>query len=168
MDPKPYPEPSVNNYYGKQRLWNAIPSKVGLINKKTEEWGYPDHAPPPRGLRQSPQYFPFFFEKYFPDVHAVLVIDSVLNSETTKPIFQFPCSMSKREISNYLTQLYGLDNIVQVHVRNHRGKFFKNELGIIKTLPDYKEAVVVLDTPVRVDLKVVKATEDVGATPGKT
>lgn len=159
-DPRPYPEPSVNNYYGKTRLWNPIAGKIGIVNKKIEEWGWPHNRPPPAGLRRSPEYFPHFFDRYFPDEEVKLVLDSVLNQETTRPVFQVHPSMSRQEITNYLRNIYGLDNIVHVAVRNLRGRRLKNEVGAIKTLPDYKLAIVELDTPVIIEMKQIKGSED--------
>lgn len=159
-DPRPYPEPAVNNYYGRTRLWNPIAGKIGVINKKAEDWGWPHQRPPPTGLRQSKEHFPFFFERYFPDVAVRLVLDSVLNNETTRPVFHIPQDMSKQELVNYLKNIYGIDNVVRISVRNVRGKRFKNEVGMIKTLPDYKIAVVELDSPVVVEFKQIKGTED--------
>ncbi|EPY42757.1 hypothetical protein AGDE_01166 [Angomonas deanei] len=159
-DPRPYPEPAVNNYYGRSRIWNPIAGKIGLVNKKIEEWDWPKRRPPPTGLRHSPEYFPYFFDKYFPDVEVSLVLDSVLNNETTRPVFTIPQDMSKQELANYLKNIYNIDNIAQIGVRNVRGKRFKNEVGTIKSHPDYKTAVVELDSPVVVEFKHIKGTED--------
>jgi large subunit ribosomal protein L23 len=165
-DPLPYPEPAFNNLYGRQRLWNAIPSKFGVASKKAHDWGYPERDPPPKGLRESPEYFPYFFDKYFPDVECRLVLDSVLNVDTTMPVFEFPPHMSKAEIANYLRNVHGFDNIVNVTTRNISGRTYKNEIGVIKQLPDVKLAHVTLDAPVRIDFKQVKTTEESEATMG--
>lgn len=159
-DPRPYPEPAVNNYHGRSRIWNPIAGKIGIVNKKIEAWGWPHHKPPPAGLRRSQDYFPHFLERYFPDVEVKLVLDSVLNQETTRPVFHVPQSMSRREIINYLRNIYGIDNVVRIGIRNVRGKRFKNEVGSIKSLPDYKVAVVELDTPVVIEMKQIKGSED--------
>lgn len=159
-DPRPYPEPSVNNYYGRTRLWNPIAGKIGIINKKIEEWGWPHQRPPPAGLRQSAEYFPHFFDRYFPDAEVKLVLDSVLNQETTHPVFHVPQDMSRKEIMHYLRNIYGIDNVVRIGIRNMRGRRFKNEVGAIKSLPDYKVAVVELDTPVSIEFKQIKGSED--------
>mmetsp|Transcript_2928 Transcript_2928/g.3311 ORF Transcript_2928/g.3311 Transcript_2928/m.3311 type:complete len:243 (-) Transcript_2928:64-792(-) len=160
MDEKPSPEPCENNYYGRTRLWNAIPSKVGVVNKKSEDFGWPHRRPPPTGIRQSPEYFPHFFSKYFPDVECRLVVDSVLNNETTKPVFLFPPDMSKADIGNYLKNVYGFDNIVAIHTRNLTPRRYKNEVGSIKLSAAYKQATVILDAPVKIDFKAIKGTED--------
>lgn len=162
MDPKPIPEPETNNLYGKKRMWNAIPSSATLAAKKHEEFGWPFRDPPPTGLRNSPEYFPYWFDKYFPDVKCRLVLDSVLNNETMEPKFHFPPDMSKQEIQNYLQNIHGFDNIDSVETRNFAGLRYKNEVGAIKQLDHYKEAVVTLDSPVVVELKQVKETADVG------
>lgn len=159
-DPRPYPEPTVNNYHGRSRIWNPIAGKIGLVNKKAEEWGWPHQKPPPTGLRQSREHFPHFFSRYFPDTEVRLVLDSVLNNETTRPVFQIPQDMSKQELVNYLKNIYNVDNIVRISVRNVRGRRFKNEVGAIKVMPDYKVAVVELDSPVVVEFKQIKGTED--------
>ncbi|KPI88334.1 hypothetical protein ABL78_2573 [Leptomonas seymouri] len=159
-DPRPFPEPAVNNYYGRTRIWNPIAGKIGLVNRKAEEWGWPHRRPPPTGLRRSPEYFPFFFDRYFPSEEVRLVLDSVLNNETTYPVFHIPQNMSKQELVNYLKHLYHIDNVVRISVRNVRGKRFKNEVGQIKSMPDYKVAVVELDAPVSIELKQFKGTED--------
>lgn len=159
-DPRPYPEPSVNNYFGRTRLWNPILGKIGIVNRKAEEWGWPHQRPPPTGLRQSPEYLPHFLDRYFPDVEVRLVLDSVLNNETMRPVFQIPQDMSKQELVNYLKNIYSIDNVVRISVRNMRGRRFKNEVGQIKTYPDYKVAVVELDGPVSIELKQIKGTED--------
>ncbi|KAG5476957.1 hypothetical protein LSCM1_05291 [Leishmania martiniquensis] len=159
-DPRPFPEPAVNNYYGRSRIWNPIAGKIGVVNRKAEEWGWPHQRPPPTGLRRSPEYFPFFFSRYFPDVEVRLVLDSVLNNETTRPVFHIPQDMSKQELVNYLRNIYNIDNVVRISVRNMRGRRFKNEVGEIKSLPDYKVAVVELDSPVSVVFKQIKGTED--------
>ncbi|AYU79424.1 hypothetical protein LdCL_250014500 [Leishmania donovani] len=159
-DPRPFPEPAVNNYFGRSRIWNPIAGKIGLVNRKAEEWGWPHQRPPPTGLRRSPEYFPFFFSRYFPDVEVRLVLDSVLNNETTRPIFHIPQDMSKQELVNYLKNIYNIDNVVRISVRNMRGRRFKNEVGEIKSLPDYKVAVVELDSPVSIVFKQIKGTED--------
>lgn len=160
-DERPYPEPSINNYYGKARLmWNPIAGKIGVINKKHEDFGWPERRPPPSGLRASPEFFPYFFEKYFPSAEVVLVIDSVLNNETTRPVFQIPQDMSREELVNYLRNIYQIDNIVEISVRNMRGKRYKNEVGTIKQLPDVKIATVSLDAPIVIDFKQIKGTEE--------
>lgn len=160
MDPKPIQEPCVNDYFGRTRLWNAIPSKVGVVNKKSEDFGWPHRRPPPTGLRLSAEYFPFFFSKYFPDVECRLVVDSVLNNETTQPVFLFPPDMSKAEIANYLKNVYGFENIVSIKTRNLTPRRYKNEVGSIKLSAAYKQATVVLDAPVKIDFKAIKGTED--------
>lgn len=157
---RPLEKDPVNPQWGRSRLYNPIPSRIGIVNKKASDWGYPERRPPPAGIRKSAEFFPHFFEKYFPAEECRLVIDSVLNTDSTKPVFHFPPHMSKREIHNYLKNIYGLDNIIKVTTRNVKGRFFKNEIGKIKSLPDYKEATVVLDAPVRVDFKQIKGTED--------
>lgn len=162
-DARPFPEPVVNNYYGRLRLWNAIPSRVGVLRAKADAWGYPHREPPPKGLRQSREFFPFFMEKYFPDVECRLVIDSVLNVDTNTPIFEFPPHVSKLEIINYLRNIHGIDNIIDIKTKNVSGRTFKNEIGKIKMLPDVKLAFVTLDAPVRIDFKLVKTTEEADA-----
>nr|CCC94698.1 conserved hypothetical protein [Trypanosoma congolense IL3000] len=159
-DPRPFPEPSVNDYFGRSRIWNPIACKIGYVRKKAEEWGWPLKRPPPTGLRHSQEFFPFFFDRYFPDAEVRLLLDSVLNNETKHPVFQIPCDMSKVELVNYLRNIYGIDNVVRVQVRNRRGRRYKNEVGEIRMLNDYKLAVVELDTPVSVELKQIKGTED--------
>lgn len=160
IDPKPAPENPVNNYYGKMRLFNVIPSKVGVVNKKAEDFGWPHRRPPPTGLRESPEFFPYFFSRYFPDVDCKLVVDSVLNNETTQPAFLVPQDMSKEEIANYLKNVYGMDNIVHVTTKNFSHRKYKNEVGTIKTIAGIKSAMVLLDAPVKVDFKAIKGTED--------
>lgn len=160
MDPKPSPESPVNDYYGRTRLHNPIVSKIALVNKKSEDFGWPHRRPPPTGLRRSPEYLPFFTEKYFPDVEVKLVLDSVINNETTRPMFLCPPSMSRRELTSYLRNIYGIDNVARIDVRNFQGKKYKNELGQIKQLPSVKSAIVTLDSPVSIDLKAIKGTED--------
>lgn len=160
IDPNPFPEKPVNNYYGRTRLWNAIPSKVGIVNKKAEDFGWPHRRPPPTGLRESQEFFPYFFSRYFPDVECKLIVDSVLNNETTDPTFLFPPNMSREEIANYLKNVYGMDNIVHVIVRNMPHRKYKNEVGTIKLTPGLKQATVILDTPVKIDFKAIKGTED--------
>nr|6YXX_AX Chain AX, uL23m [Trypanosoma brucei brucei]6YXY_AX Chain AX, uL23m [Trypanosoma brucei brucei] len=159
-DPRPFPDPPVNDYFGRSRIWNPIACKLGYVRKKADEWGWPNKPPPPTGLRYSQEFFPFFFERYFPDAEVRLLLDSVLNNETKRPVFQIPCSMSKVELVNYLKNIYGIDNVVRVEVRNRRGRRYKNEVGEIKMMDDYKVAVVELDTPVSVELKQIKGTED--------
>ncbi|KAH9586560.1 Ribosomal protein L25/L23 [Trypanosoma melophagium] len=159
-DPRPYPEPAVNDYYGRSRLWNPIAGKIGFVKKKAEEWGWPHQRPPPTGLRRSQEFFPYFFARYFPDVEVRLLLDSVLNNETTRPVFLIPCDMSRVELANYLKNIYGVDNIVRIQVRNMRGRRYKNEVGEIKAMDDYKVAVVELDSPVSVEFKQIKGTED--------
>eukprot|EP00758_Cryptobia_borreli_P002281 Tbor_TRINITY_DN2913_c0_g1::TRINITY_DN2913_c0_g1_i1::g.1081::m.1081 len=160
MDPKPKKEIPVNTYWGEKRIWNAIPSKIGIVNKKAEEWDYPYRQPPPAGLRRSKEYFPHYFNQHFPNIECRLVIDSVLNNETKNPVFHFPMHMSRLEIRNYLKNVYQLDNIISVRTRNIKGRYFKNEVGTIKSMPDYKEAIVKLDAPVKVDFKQIQGTED--------
>lgn len=160
MDPKPIPEKEKNTYFGKETLWNPIPSAAGVWAKKSADWGWPQRDPPPRGLRQSPEYFPHFFQKYFPDVQCRLQIDSVLNNETRTPVFSFPCDMSKQEIRNYLRNIYGIDNIEKVETRNSNGQRYKNELGMIRMTLPFKRATVTLDAPVVIELKTVKETSD--------
>jgi large subunit ribosomal protein L23 len=160
MDPKPFPETAENNYYGKSRLFNVIPSKVGVVNKKAEDFGWPHRRPPPTGLRESPEFFPYFFSRYFPDVDCKLVIDSVLNNDTTQPMFLVPQDMSKEEIANYLKNVYGMDNIVSISTKNYSHRKYKNEVGTIKTIAGIKSAIVLLDAPVKVDFKAIKGTED--------
>lgn len=159
-DPRPYPEPAVNNYFGRSRLWNPIAGKIGIINRKAEDWGWPHRRPPPTGLRQSPEFLPYFMDRYFPDVEVRLVLDSVLNNETTNPVFLIPQDMSKQELVNYLKNLYNIDNVVRIAVHNVRGRHFKNEVGEIKSMPDYKIALVELDTPVVIEFKQIKGTDD--------
>lgn len=159
-DPRPFPDPPVNDYFGRSRIWNPIAGKMGYVHKKAEDWGWPHNRPPPSGLRRSQEYFPMFFDRYFPDVDVRLVLDSVLNNETTRPVFYIPCDMSRAELANYLRNIYGIDNIVQITVRNSRGRRYKNEVGEIKAMDDYKVAVVQLDSPVSVDFKQIKGTED--------
>uniref|UniRef100_A0A7S1KY29 Uncharacterized protein n=1 Tax=Neobodo designis TaxID=312471 RepID=A0A7S1KY29_NEODS len=160
--PKPIREPETNNLYGKQRLWNAIPSNAVIFGAKHKEYGWPHRKPPPTGLRRSWEYFPHWFDKYFPDVPCRLVVDSVLNNETMTPRFRFPPHVSRREITNYLQNVHGFENIDGVETRNYTGLRYKNEIGTIKQLEDYKEAEVRLDSPVIVELKTVKETSDVG------
>jgi large subunit ribosomal protein L23 len=130
------------------------------MRSKVDQWQYPYRQPPPSGLRQSKEFFPHFFNRYFPNDECRLVIDSVLNNETSQPVFHFPMHMSKLEISNYLRNVYGLENIISVDTKNFRGRYYKNEVGAIRNLPDYKEATVTLDAPVVVDFKQLKGTED--------
>jgi large subunit ribosomal protein L23 len=162
MDPKPIPESELNNLYGKKRLWNPIPSATVLAARKHEEFGWPHRDPPPTGLRKSWEYFPHWFDKYFPNVQCRLVIDSVLNKETTRPSFRFPCHVSKQEITNYLQNVHGFENVTRVTTRNIAGMQYKNEVGAIKQMEDYKEVQVTLDSPVIIELKQVKETSDVG------
>jgi large subunit ribosomal protein L23 len=161
-DPKPIREPETNNLFGKQRLWNPIASNAIIFGAKHKEYGWPYRKPPPTGLRRSWEYFPHWFDKYFPDVSCRLVVDSVLNTETMTPRFRFPPSMSKQEIANYLENVHGFENIDGVTTQNHSGMRYKNEIGTIKQMDDYKEADVRLDSPVIVELKTVKETSDVG------
>lgn len=160
MTPRPEPVSPTNNYFGKLRLWNPILSEGDIMKTKVDQWDYPYRQPPPSGLRDSKEYFPHFFDRYFPNVECRLVIDSVLNNETTQPVFHFPLHMSKLEIANYLRNVYGLENIINIETRNYRGRYYKNEVGAIRNLPDYKEATVTLDAPVVVDFKQLKGTED--------
>ncbi|CCW63408.1 unnamed protein product [Phytomonas sp. EM1] len=159
-DPRPMPEPAVNNYYGRSRIWNPIAGKIGLVNRKAENWNWPHARPPPTGLRRSREFLPHFLDRYFPEVEVRLVLDSVLNNETTRPVFHIPQDMSKRELANYLKNIYGIDPIVRIQVHNQRGRRFKNEVGQIKSLPDYKVAVVELESPVKIEMKQLKGTED--------
>ncbi|EKF29828.1 hypothetical protein MOQ_006372 [Trypanosoma cruzi marinkellei] len=64
-DPRPFPDPPVNDYFGRSRIWNPISGKMGYVNKKAEEWGWPHQRPPPTGLRRSQEYFPFFLRGTF-------------------------------------------------------------------------------------------------------
>lgn len=156
----PLKENSLNTYFGKRTMWNPIPGKIGVVNKKAADWGYPHREPPPAGLRQSQEYFPFFFNRYFPETECKLMVDSVLNNETHAPMFAFPPDVSREEITNYLRNIYGIDSIVGIGVRNVAGRRFKNEVGKIKMLPEQKIATVILDTPVIVDFKQIKGTDD--------
>ena len=160
MDPKPIPKLPRNPHFGKRRMWNVIPSRAGVVARKVQEWGFPSRDPPPTGIRQSREYYPFFCDKYFPDVTCTLVLDSVLNNETTTPQFAFPPECSKEEILNYLRNVYGFDNIVNVSVRNVSGRRWKNELGFIRQADARKIATITLDAPVKIDFKQVKGTED--------
>jgi large subunit ribosomal protein L23 len=162
MDPKPIPEPEENNLYGKKRLWNPVQSSATVAAQKHEEFGWPYREPAPTGLRRSWEYFPYWFERYFPNVQARLVVDSVLNNETMEPRFRFPATMSKQEISNYLQNVHGFEGIDAVETRNYSGLRYKNEIGTIKQMEDYKEATVRLESPVLIELKQVKETSDVG------
>lgn len=160
IDPRPFPDPPINDYYGRQRLWNAIPSKVGFVAKKAREWGYPHRDPPPTGLRQSREFFPYFMEQYFPDVECKLVLDSVLNTPTRYVKFGFPPHMSRKEIGNYLRNIYGFDNIRAIVKYTARGQRYKNEIGTIKTIPDEKIATVILDDPVEVVVNPLKKSNE--------
>lgn len=161
MDPKPIKKEAKSPFAaGKRHIWNAIPSAAGVVQRKVHEWGYPVRDPPPTGIRQSREHFPHFLEKYFPDVTCTLVLDSVLNNETVTPRFVFPCEVSKEEIRNYLRNVYGLENIVSLSVRNVSGRRWKNELGYIRQSPQMKIATVLLDAPVKIDFKQVKGQED--------
>lgn len=160
LDPRPAPETSVNSYFGRTRLWNPLVSKMAIINKKSEDWGYPLKEPPPTGLRRSPEYFPYFMAKYFPNVECNLLFDSILNTETTRPVFMFPSDMSKQEIALYLKNLYNIDNIVSVQTKNIAGRRYKNEVGAIKLTEQKKLAFVTLDTAVKIELKQIKGTDD--------
>ncbi|KAH8619110.1 hypothetical protein ERJ75_000213500 [Trypanosoma vivax] len=68
--------------------------------------------------------------------------------------------MSKEELANYLRNIYGIDNIVGIQARNMSGRRYKNEVGAIRRMNDYKLAIVELDSPVSVELKQIKGTED--------
>lgn len=59
-----------------------------------------------------------------------------------------------------MTNIYGIDNIIAIHTHNIHGSQFKNEVGKIKKLPDYKLATVELDSPVTIEFKQIKGTED--------
>jgi large subunit ribosomal protein L23 len=159
-DPLPYPEPAFTNIYTRRQMrWNPIPSKVGYIHRKLE-WGYPKYSVPRRGIYNSASYFPFFFDKYFPDVEFLLSIDSVLNKKTREVVFYVPCEMSREEIANYLRNVHNVDNILRVTVMNIQGRRYKNELGAIKKTIDIKVAKVLLDEEVGVDVKTVRSNED--------
>ena len=159
-DPRPMPESVVNDYFGRTRLWNPIVSKMALINKKAEDWGYPLRDPPPTGLRRSREAFPYFFEKYFPEVECQLILDSVINNDTDTPIFIVPSDMSKAEIANYLRNLYNVENIVNITTKNVTGRRYKNEIGAIRHTGQQKLAFVKLDSPVKIELKQIKGTDD--------
>jgi large subunit ribosomal protein L23 len=92
--PKPLKE--TNPYFGPERLPNYIPSAAEVWRKKAEDWGYPNRTPPPRGLRESPEYFPYFFEKYFPETDCRLVLDTVINTDTREPCFPIPTAHEQR------------------------------------------------------------------------
>ena len=156
--PKPVDE--QNDYFGPETMPNYIRHAGEYWSKKANDWGYPHRKPPPSGLRHSRDYFPYFFERYFPDTHCRLVLDSVLNVETKEVQFLFEPHMSKQEIRNYLRNIYGIDNIEDVETRNIGGLRYKNELGWIKMAPVHKKATVILDTPTMVQLKQVKDTAD--------
>ena len=160
MDPKPIPKSPINPYYGKRRIWNAIPSSAGVVSRKVEEWGYPTRDPPNTGIRKSREYYPYFMDRYFPDVYCKLILDSVLNNETTQPEFLVPPHVSKQEIVSYLRNIYGIENIVSVYTRNLAGRRWKNEIGFIRMEDPVKVAVVTLDAPVKIEFKQVKGTED--------
>jgi large subunit ribosomal protein L23 len=159
-DPRPAPESVLNDYFGRTRLWNPIVSKMALINKKAEDWGYPERDPPPTGLRRSREAFPFFFEKYFPETEVHLILDSVINNETDTPIFTVPSNMSKAEIANYLKNIYNVENIVHISTKNISGQRYKNEIGVIRITPQQKLAFVRLDSPVTIRLNQIKGSDD--------
>lgn len=164
-DPIPFPEDEANPFFGKKRIPNILPSANEFMARKHADWGWPDRKPPPTGLRRSWEYFPHWFEKYFPSVRARLVIDSVLNAETTHPRFVFPPNVSREEAVNYLRNVHGMDNIdpdANTEKRNYAGIPYKNEVARVKQLPDYKEITVPLTEPVMVELKQVKDTSDTG------
>jgi hypothetical protein len=68
--------------------------------------------------------------------------------------------MSKEEIRNYLRNIYSIEGIESIETKNVGGLRYKNELGWIKSAPSHKRAIVYLDTPTSVQLKVVKETGD--------
>ena len=157
---KPLKKEPKNPVYGRDRLWNAIPSEAGVTMRKAQEWGWPHKKPPPMALRQSREFFPHWFERYFPSANVALDLDSVINEETQVVQFIVDPEMSREEITHYLENVYGIDDIQHVAVKNYAGNTWKNELGAIKQQPPYKVAFVHLDHPVKLDLKAVKGVED--------
>ena len=157
---KPLKKSPKNPVYGRDRLWNAIPSEAGVNIRKAKEWGWPHAEPPPMALRNSREYFPHWFERYFPSAACRLDVDSVVNEETTLVRFIVDPEMSRQEIMHYLENIYGIDDIKHVTTKNYAGTTYKNELGAIKQQPAYKVAYVRLEHPVKLELKTVKGVED--------
>lgn len=157
---KPVKKSPKNPVYGRDRLWNPIPSEAGVTMRKAKEWGWPFKQPPPASLRHSREYFPHWFERYFPSATVTLDMDSVINQETNVVQFVVEPEMSREEVTHYLENIYGIDDIKHVAVKNYAGTVYKNEMGAIKQQPAYKVAYVTLEHPVKLDLRAVKGVED--------
>ena len=159
-DAKPFPELPVNTHRGKRQIIvNPIVGVHGMRRKKIE-LGYPDRKPDPQGIAKSWTSYEHFMFKYFPDVECTLVLDTVLNNPTNTPMFLVPPEMSKPEIRSYMSNVYGIRDIKFVSTRNYSGMRYKNEFGIIKKAPALKATWVVVDQPVQITHKSVKAAED--------
>ena len=154
-DPKPYPDaPSNTEYSSQQIVVNPIRGIHGFISRRNSQ----GDKYVPKGIEYSFANFDEFMEKNFSDAECTLVLDSVLNSPTTMPMFLFPPEMSKTEIKNYLKVFYGMNGILQVFVRNYSGMKYKNELGLIKKAPALKAAWILLDEPVEISQNALNNT----------
>ena len=89
-----------------------------------------------------------------------LDVDSVMNVETDEIRFIVHPDMSREEIQRYLENVYGIDDIEAVNVKNFAGEPYRNEIGAIKQTPPYKMAYVKVENPVSLQIKQVKGTED--------
>lgn len=90
----------------------------------------------------------------FPKKYIKLLIPSVID-RTKEVHFRAPLEMSKPEIKNYLTQLYGLE-IEAIHTMIYRGK--KNR-RMRHNDADYKKVVVVLKDYVELEFNDKMKTE---------
>ncbi|KNH07846.1 protein kinase [Perkinsela sp. CCAP 1560/4] len=149
-DPKPFPEHPVNKEYSKKQIVvNPIRGIHGYIAQRNDQ----GKNVVPKGIANSFANFDEYMAMHFSDVECTLVLDSVLNGPTQMPMFLFPPDLSKAEIRNYLEVFYGMNNILQVYVRNFSGMRYKNEIGLIRKADALKAAWVLLDEPVHLDHK---------------
>eukprot|EP00759_Apiculatamorpha_spiralis_P058308 PhF_6_TR9172/c0_g1_i1/m.14279 len=156
-DPIPYPDDPVNtNFTKRQIITNPIVGIHGVMARKAS-YG---NNPPPKGIAMSWTNYDDFMYKYFPDVECTLVLDSVLNTPNHLPMFLFPPDVSRPEIKAYLQNLYGINGIRKIYVRNFSGTRYKNELGSIRKKDAQKAVWVMLEQPVHVQHKSVKEDAD--------
>jgi len=79
-------------------------------------------------------------DSYFPSLTTIITKQGVVNKDGYKQItFKFPPKMGKRDISAYLSQIYGL-KVLKVHTINYEGKKKRVTRGISK-LPDWKKSL---------------------------
>ena len=76
-----------------------------------------------------------------------LVGDALIKKDATRLeyVFRVPPRMTKPEIKDYLEKIYGLD-VKKVNTMIYEGKE-KRRNGIKYRRPDYKKAIVKLNTP---------------------